>query len=133
MPYKFLEHTADIEMYVQANSLQELFRDALAGMFFILKPEGKNKKTERKIQVASINPSLLLIDFLNEALRLALTHKELYNIVYFKKFSKEKIDGRLQGFKVKGFGEDIKAATYHGAKLRQNKNGQLEINIIFDI
>lgn len=135
MPYKILEHTADIRMAVQGRTLEELFSDALAGMASILKSQNASdkKQVERAISLEAPDTTALLIDFLNETLRLAQTNKESYTQVEFKKILPQSLEANLRGFKVQSFEEDIKAVTYHEAEVKRKKDGIWETNIIFDI
>ena len=71
--YYLKEHTADIRLILQADTLQELFLVALEGMNnFISKdfhiPKEKAFSIKQNIAISSIDPTSLLIDFLNEIL-----------------------------------------------------------------
>jgi SHS2 domain-containing protein len=135
MAYRILEHTADIRMFVQADSLEGLFSDALYGMMEILKPRADDRKqmTQRTIALEAVDVTALLIDFLNEVLLSVHIHKEMYDEVVFKTLSMNSLEATLRGFTVSSFGEDIKAVTYHEAEVRETKDGGWETMIIFDV
>ena len=135
MKYEILEHKADLKIKVKGLSKEELFLNALLGMEEGLGPETKETKEEikREIKIKSIDLSALLVDFLNEALYLIQVHKEIYNKIKFVKFSDKELEVELFGQKVERFGEDIKAVTYHGLEVKQNKDGDWEATILFDI
>ncbi|MGE5443249.1 MAG: archease [Ignavibacteriales bacterium] len=52
MTYEILEHTADVRMFVQGDSLQNLFSEAVYGMMEILKPIIDNRKQVIRSDIA---------------------------------------------------------------------------------
>ncbi|OGI19253.1 MAG: hypothetical protein A3J06_03835 [Candidatus Moranbacteria bacterium RIFCSPLOWO2_02_FULL_48_19] len=125
MPYSFLEHTADVRMRVTGDSPEGLFRDALFGMVSLMSPETKKEgeKIRRKIALDAPDRTALLIDFLNEALVWMHTESEAYTEVRFHTLGERKLEAELEGERVAGFGEDIKAATYHEAEVGKDPTG----------
>ena len=134
MKYEILEHKADLKIKVKGSSKEELFLNALLGMGEGLRPETKETKEEikREIKIKSIDLPALLVDFLNEALYLIQIHKEIYNKIKFVKFSDNELEAELFGQKVESFGQDIKAATYHGLKICPKK-GIWQATVLFDV
>jgi SHS2 domain-containing protein len=130
-----LEHTADVRIFVQGDSLEELFLDAVYGMMEILKPRFDNQKqvTQRAITLEAADITALLIDFLNEVLLASQINKEAYDEVIFKTLSLRSLEAILRGVAVRSFDEDIKAVTYHEAEIRRTEDGKWETMIIFDI
>ncbi|HKO04108.1 MAG TPA: archease [Candidatus Acidoferrales bacterium] len=135
MTYTILEHTADVRLLVEGGTLAELFAEGLRGMMEVLKPEGKGgtAETQRRIHLESASRTALLVDFLNEALCLAQTHRESYAAVTFQSISETRLDAALRGREVKSFGEDVKAVTYHEAQIRETAKGTLETMLVLDI
>lgn len=134
MPYEIISHTADLRIKLTADSLKNLFKEAARTVAKIL---SKNPKGEvsaaRKISVNSPDRTALLIDFLNEILTLSQINKEVYSKITFSEFSENHLGAKIEGVKVDGFNEDIKAATYHEADIKQNKDAQWETILVFDI
>jgi SHS2 domain-containing protein len=130
-----LEHTADVRMMVQADSLKELFSDAVFGMMEILQPQtgGQKQAIQRTIALQAADTTALLVDFLNEVLFTAHVNKEIYDKVIFKTLLPQSLEAILKGFAAKSFGDDIKAVTYHEADVREMKDGRWETMIVFDI
>jgi SHS2 domain-containing protein len=142
MTYRILEHTADVRLLVEGQTLEALFAEALRGMMELMQPETepgeaeaqkRPLETSREIQVESPSATALLVDFLNEALSLAHSHRERYEGVEFKEISESRVHAELRGRAVPYFGEDIKAVTYHEADIRRNAAGNLETMLVFDI
>lgn len=135
MPYKILKHTADVRLKVEAKTMTSFFKEALSGMNRISKAKIKKNSPifKRKISIESSDKTALLVDFLNEVLSLNNIYKETYTDAVFNKISENFIEAELEGRAVEEFGEDIKAATYHEADVKQNKKGNWETIIVFDI
>lgn len=134
--HKILEHTADIRLQVQGDSLEELFMAAVEGMAEIVKPGACKDFTpakEKEITVSSPSVSHLLIDFLSEV----LTHTHIDETVYCKvqmyELDESSARAKIVGEKVDMFDEDIKAVTYHEADVHKNDEGNYESLIVFDI
>ncbi|MCK6462640.1 MAG: archease [Candidatus Pacebacteria bacterium] len=134
MPYEILSHTADLRLKIQASSLKELFGEALLAVADVLSEKRKTgKPIIRKVSVSAQDKTSLLVDFLNEVLAMSQINKEVYTKVNFLDFSETRLEAEIEGFKVGGFDEDIKAITYHEAEIKQNKESQWETVLVFDI
>lgn len=134
--YEILEHTGDAKIRAFGKTKQELFLNALKGMMAIVGPQATSHKLQitRKLKVSSSDINALLVDFLSEVNYLAQTNKERYSKARFVKFSDRELEVELVGQKVKEFGEEIKAVTYHGLEVKQKPgSGLWEAEIIFDI
>lgn len=140
MPYKFLEHTADVKMKVWSNNLKDLFNQAFKGLMNCIIPQNPNYSGQiRRLIIFSSNDfANLLIDFLNEILTLSQIYKEIYqkiNFIHFPENSHKNlfIEAEIIGQEIDKFAKDIKAITYHNANLIKNEKGEWEITIVFDI
>ncbi len=141
MPYSFLEHTADVRMYVTGRTQEELFCDALLGMIAAARPApgeagttpGGGKPVERTLSVSAPDVTALLIDFLSEALVLMHTEREAYLDAHFLRLDERSLEAELRGYVADSFEEDIKAVTYHEADVKKEKDGTWSTNIVFDI
>ncbi|MBU1159662.1 archease [Patescibacteria group bacterium] len=134
--YKILPHTADVRLRVTGETLKDLFEQAVLGMARILSKTKFNLKSQNlnlKIKVDANNPTVLLIDFLSEVLTASCEEKAIFTKVNFLKISETEVETEIFGTKVDSFDEDIKAVTYHEAKIIKNKKGDLETTILFDI
>jgi len=132
--YEILDHKADLRIKVFGGTKEELFLNALLGMNEGLHPEIQNSESEkRKIKIKSPDLSALLVDFLNEILRLSQTNMEIYDKTEFKELSDNEIETEVSGSRVEKFGEEIKAATYHDLSISQDKEGIWETVVLFDV
>lgn len=131
--YQLLQHTADVRLKLINADRSGLFCDALLGMMQILQPKYLDKEVVRKVEIQSADTTTLLIDFLAEVLALAQINKEAYQDLTIKELTSSGIKAMLSGKKVKSYGDDIKAVTYHEAEVKKNAQGEWETTIIFDI
>lgn len=131
--YEILEHIADLKIRVFGKTKEELFENAMVGMFEGARYEGKGKEIKREIKISSHDLPSLLVDFLSELLYLCETNKEVYSQIQFAKFSDEEIDGILIGKKLKRMEVHIKAVTYYGLDIRQRRDGTWETTVLFDV
>lgn len=131
--FEILSHLADVKIQIFGKNEKELFLNALLVMAEIQKGEIFGEKKKRQITVQSVDLNGLLVDFLNEVLYLSQVNKEIYSDIEFEKLSDKELKGTLFGQKVKSFGEDIKAVTYHDLKIEQKEDKSWTAVVIFDI
>lgn len=135
MPFEILDHTADLKIKVVGDDFKDLFKESINALCSIL--GGGNfdaGKVIRKIKIEAIDPTSLLVDFLNEVVSLSQIHKEIYCDIKIMSISDISIYAEVSGRKIKDeFKEDIKALTYHEANIVKRKDGKLETILIFDI
>lgn len=141
MPFKLLDHTADVAIFAYGNSIEELFESACLGWKFIT-IENRDERFEqsKKFLFSSSSYEELLIDLLNE-LNFQLIVK---NFVFIKinKLELTKINSSIK-LDVEVIGqnynptfhtikEEIKAVTFHLINI-ENVNDQFQTKIVFDI
>ncbi len=134
--FEILPHTADVRLKVTGDSLEELFTAALEGMNKIIKNDCGNRSHAEyieKIKIDSADESMLIIDFLSEVLTLSHKNKVIYCVKTFNKLESNELEIIIEGNKVDGFDEDIKAVTYTEAEIIKNNLNEYEIIIVFDI
>jgi SHS2 domain-containing protein len=132
--FEILEHTADLKIRVFGKTKEELFENAMVGMFEAAKYEKeiKSQKSKVKIKIKSIDLSSLLVDFLSEVLYLTETKKLVFEKVEFRKFTENEIEANLFGKPLKRMGVHIKGVTYHDLDIHQEK-GKWQATILFDV
>lgn len=137
IPFKILEHTADMRIKVQGHTEEELFQNAALALAAILYPEYEKFKKRpgefEKIIIEAPDINVLLVNFLNEILSRSEINRKIYPRVKFLKFSPKSLETQIFGFPVPEFSEDIKAVTYHEVEIKQNKRGIFEVTLTLDI
>jgi SHS2 domain-containing protein len=135
---KYLPHTADVRLKIEADSLEELFSGGARTINEILKP-GFCKEVEsnnaivRKVEVHSIDLTALFIDFLSEILTLNYTEKAIFCAFDILELTNHSVIATAKGRKAPFFEEDVKAVTYHESDVHKNKSGNFESIVILDI
>ena len=133
--HRIEEHVADVRARVQGSTLPELFRAALEAMNEIAGPR-RGDDTPALTEVVSLtapDTTVLLIDFLSEALTRGHILHGVFDRVEFSTLTDCALEARLEGYEVAHLVKDIKAVTYHEADVRENAEGQFETIIVFDI
>ena len=120
-------------MRVSGSSLNDLFSEALRGLMDVVKPEGIQKTGgAAEIHITAPDTTALLVDFLNEVLTRCHIRQEIYSSATFRTLTVTALDADLRGFRVAGFGEDVKAVTYHEADVRESA-GNWSTTLVFDV
>lgn len=143
--FEVLAHTADIKIRAYGTTLNELFRNALVGMFQVIGPISPNctrvnDRTEcialpikHTIDLRAPQLDILLVDFLSEALYLSDVNNEAYLDAKILEVDEYHVRGVIYGIAVEGFEVvEIKAVTYHDLEIIHSKDGY-RVDIVFDI
>ncbi|NNK86989.1 MAG: archease [Flavobacteriaceae bacterium] len=136
MPIEYRSHTADIQMVIKADDFQQLFELSLEGMSNILVHSGcitTYDEQSQEIEISGQDTTNLLIDFLSEALSYTYVNKVLYCKLHVLALNDRHIKALLFGLPIQSLDEEIKAVTYHEAKVEQDIEGKWSVSIIFDI
>ena len=131
--FELIPHTADVRLRVTAPTLEELFRDAMRGMYAVMRAEAGDRPVRRAVAVHdSADTTSLLVDFLNEVLHRAHVARELFTDAAFTRLDAASLDATLTGAAPASFEEDVKAVTYHEAEVRRDGDGWTTM-LVFDI
>jgi len=134
--YTLEPHTADIRIRLWAETLPELFAVALEALADILRPGGcraaETLPVQQPVSVTAPDQTALLVDFLSEALLYSQIRKALFCRVHFHQLTEQEVRGVLQGRRVRGFVQDVKAVTYHEAEIRPCRGGY-EAQLVVDV
>jgi SHS2 domain-containing protein len=133
--FEILEHKADLKIRVFGKTKDELFENAMVGMFEAAKYESTKQLITKQntTKIKSVDLPSLLVDFLSEVLYLVETEKLVFEKVEFKKFTENEIEATLIGKPLKRMGVHIKGVTYHDLDIHQEKDGTWQATILFDI
>ena len=131
--YEILEHRADLKIKAFGETKEELFENAMIGMFEGARYQGEGKEIKKEIKVSSPDLLSLLVDFLSEILYLSEVNHQVYYRIQFKKFTEKNIEGILLGEELKRIGVAVKGVTYHNLDIHQKKDKTWEVTVLFDI
>ena len=145
MDFEQIPHTADLKIKAYGNTLEQLFTNALIGMFSSIKPKSKlitytddkplilELPIKRHVKAKSDNLEFLLVDFLSECLYLSDVHNEAYFDAKFDLLTYTQVVCSVYGVKVTGFEVvEIKAVTYNDLKIEHSITGWTA-TVVFDI
>jgi SHS2 domain-containing protein len=133
MPYRLLEHTADLCFEVTAASFEALLGEALRAMTEWIGPVWSDGAAERPFRIEALDRVALLVDLLNEALAFSQIHHEAYDAVTIRSSGKEFVEGWFLGRAISGARDEIKAVTYHGASIEEQADGSWMARLLMDI
>ena len=133
MPFRILEHTADLSMEVTADSFEALLGEALRAITEWIGPEWAECKAERPFRIEAMDRSMLLVDLLNESLTLSQIHREAYDTLVIKSIGEGFVEGSFVGRAAAGARDEIKAVTYHGASVECRPDGRWQAILLMDI
>ena len=129
--FEILQHTADVRLRVRAASVEELFRDAMRGMFAIMNPSVDEGTRQARIAIESVDRTSLLVDFLSEVLTRAQIERAAFDEVTFSKLTEVAVEAQIVGHPAR-FEQDVKAVTYHEAEVGL-VDGVWQTMLVFDI
>ncbi len=143
--FELIDHTADLQIRVYGATLEQLFHNALCGMFQAIKPDiaGSTIQHDRiickelpchhELHIESPDRDALLVDFLSQALYLSDVLNEAYLDVSIHALSDTMIHATIYGAPITGFANvEIKAVTYHNLKIKK-VDDIWQADIVFDI
>jgi SHS2 domain-containing protein len=139
MPYKFLEHTADVKIEVTEKTLEKAFISSALALKEVMSDNASIKpKIKKEIKIKSENNESLLYDFLEQFLYLFDAKDFIINDIAKIKITKSKgklaliakvIGDRASSYE---FTNDVKAITYNEMKI-ERKKGRFIIQFVLDV
>jgi len=139
--YKLFDHTADIGVEISGRTKKELFVNSADALFDVMVENSAGEKTmvkakQRTLTVEGVDLPDLLINFLREVLYLFNGGGFVVNRCEITAINSKKLTARLvmEPFnkRVHRIKTEIKAVTYYGVKVEQQKTGW-KARIIFDV
>ncbi len=136
-PYRYLDHTADLRIAVEAETLEGLFVEGAAALFdIIVGLESIEVREFREVRASGDDVRELFVDWLRELLYQFAGEGMLFYRFEIVRLSETEIYARCGGEPfAAGRHEvmcDIKAVTYHGMEITRGA-GKLTVQVVFDI
>ena len=137
MRFKTIEHTADIGIEVEADTLGELFEGTAAAMFSLMvDPDTVRQTVERELSLEAGDLEELLFMWLNELLFIMYAEGLLFSVFDMKDVGDSRLLATASGEKIDlerhKILEEIKAATYHEMTVERQDPGW-KSRVIFDV
>ena len=137
MKYRSIEHTADLGIEVEADTIEQLFEAAALGMFSIVsKLDDVSCENTREIALDSGDFEELMFEWLNELLYLLeaegllLSRFDVHSVECFR--LEAEVGGEKLDLERHDVLTEVKAATYHDMVVRE-VNGTWFARVIFDV
>ena len=137
--FSLFEHTADVGLRVHSKDLNGLFSTAAQGVFALIleNPKSIEPRLEFAIELASEDLEGLFVDWLRELIyRFEADHLLLCDFRVEISVDHGHLKAQCRGEPVDwnrhSAGNEVKAATYHGLRVRQSEDGW-EAEVILDI
>lgn len=136
--YRPIEHTADLAIEVDADSLDELFRLAAEGMFDLVRGDAAasaGRRAEwRTIRAAGPDLEALLVAWLGELLYVHATEGLVMAAIRRLDLEKDRVEAEV-GFvspDASSVERELKGVTYHDLRI-ERRDGRWRARIVFDV
>lgn len=140
--YKYLDHTADVQVECWGRSLEEAFEQVALSLMETITPNLSKieSKTSRKIEIQAEDKEALLFDYLTEFLYLFDVEQLVFGEIKVSSITKKETDYLLES-EVKGeefdrecheIGTEVKAITYSFMRIEEKEDG-VNIKVVFDV
>jgi SHS2 domain-containing protein len=135
--YSVIDHTADIGIRVQAKTLKSIFSYSAKAVFELSFQKRKKKSGKgRAILVSAQAKDIeeLFVNWLNELLSLSQAKGVVFSSFKIKTLNPFSVVAQAIAFCQEDYRpeKEIKAATYHGLKIEEKKDGWTA-EVIFDV
>jgi len=135
--HRFVEHTSEVELELQAGSLGELLAEAARALGELLL-HGDNVRlheSQTELELAAHDEAALLVDWLNELVYFAEAERwvPLDGEVTVERDDEGcRLRARLRRLHVERAPSQVKAATLHGVRVVEAE-GRVTANVILDV
>ncbi len=114
--YRFVEHTAELELRIEAETPEDVFADALLAFAELVEDEGDGQPAEHEVAVEASDRATLLADWLGELIFLAETRRFVPQEIHSLELGERSLRARVAG-RAGDPSALVKAVTYHGLEL----------------
>lgn len=132
----FEEHTSEVRLVAAAPTLAELFVEAARGVADLLVGEDSDVRPEgpaESVHLRARDVDALLVDWLNELIFLSETRKRVFCEIQVECATENEFAARLVGFEPSAIKTAVKAATLHGARVVEKRDGGFRASVVLDV
>jgi SHS2 domain-containing protein len=130
--YRWVEHTGEVELRIDAASEEAVFADALAAFAELVGGDGGPDFERREVELEADDRGLLLADWLNELVYLADANQFVPERISELELER----GRLRAI-IRGHRGDprplVKAASLHGLEYGCEREGRWRARLVLDV
>jgi SHS2 domain-containing protein len=129
--YRWVEHTAEVELHVEAESREGVFGEALAAFAELVSRDDRGERVEHEVTAEAQDDATLLAEWLGELVFLAETDDFVP-----ERLERLELDGSRLRAVVSGHrgrpAHLVKAVTYHGLELART-GGVWRAKVVLDV
>jgi SHS2 domain-containing protein len=132
--HSFEPHTGEVELWLAAPSLPELFAEAARALAALM-AEGGTRTADppsATVAVGAQDRATLLVEWLNELILLAETRKAVFDRVEVERLSETEIVAEVRGLAEPQVRTAVKAATLHALSLDEDETG-FRARVVLDV
>ena len=129
--FRWVEHTAELELEIEAPSKEAVFGEALTA-FAGLVGSGSGPRTTRELEVEADEPALLLAEWLSELVYLADAEQFVPERIAALELGEDELRATIEGH----LGEPrplVKAVTLHRLEFRPDDTVGWRARVVLDV
>lgn len=130
MPYRWVDHTAEVQLELEAESEEELLADAVAA-FAELVDEPRGEPAAHAVKVEGSDRAALLVELLSELVYLVETEDFAPERIAELELRERSLTARVEGRRGNP-SHVVKAVTWHGLRFERSGGGWLG-TVVFDV
>jgi SHS2 domain-containing protein len=129
--YRWVDHTSEVELEIEAVSEREVFEEALRALGELLADDPRGHVRRRVVDVAAADRPTLLADWLGELVFLAEAESFLAERVVALQLEDARVVATLEG-RTAAPRHLVKAVTYHRLALAE-RDGLWRARVVLDV
>lgn len=131
MSHEWREHTAEVELAIEADTQAEVFSEALDAFGRLVERERGGEPASFEVELEAPDDASLLVAWLEELIFFADTESFVPDTAADLEVASGRIRARLQGRRAE-LDPLVKAATYHGLELTRT-DGRWRARVVLDV
>ena len=129
--YSWIDHTAELELHIEADSAEAVFRDAFAALVELLDDEQTGPPARHDVALEERDLAALLVQWLEELVFLAESDGFVAESVKALTFCEGGLQATVEGRRG-SVRHLVKAVTYHGLSLERT-NSTWHARVVLDV
>jgi SHS2 domain-containing protein len=129
--FRWVEHTAELELEIEARSRADVFAEALAALAELV-GDARGPPMMRELEVEADEDAMLLVEWLGELIYLSEAEGFVPERVASLEFAEGRLRARVEGHE----GESrhlVKGVTLHRLELRPQEDGGWRARVVLDV
>src|SRR5687768_15846887 len=129
--YRWVDHTAEVELHIDAETREELFAEAMRALAELVSRDEEGERAEHDVAVEAGDDASLLVAWLEELVFLAETEDFVPELVERLELTDRRLSAHVSGRRGRP-AHLVKAVTYHGLEFAQ-QGGLWRAKVVLDV